>query len=552
MRNIFYSLKIKNWLKTANPSTSLLVGQFIFALIPNILIILLAYPSAKIITSLTVFDYSAAKLYLLFDFVLIALINISWFINNTFYSSQIKHIYKSAQEKIYNKLILMHDNSLKINSKEKLINIMTSSLFNLAEYSNIFIKQLASYISAIITLIVVFTLSDIIGLIILCLSIVVYFLFKIINNSISKNSFLLQSKRDETCEVFADIVNGRNEIFDLNQEPGLKNKYINSNLEIVELYKKQNNLNSLKYNWIKIFWKAIVALSTLYFISQVQYNFLSLSTYLILIPYLSECVDKFILAYDSYYNLELTHISALRIKTIFDIPEKDIIFFGNNITDDVVGSITFSNVSVSNSSKSSSHIKPFSYQIKRNQFCVFKGLKNCGKRHIFNLLKREEKPLTGTITIDSINIFDFDPNYYKKNLSYTTATPYFFDMSIMENLKLVNPNKNEILKTMKSFYLDSFINSLPKKYNTNIIRSTTEIPSYYLFLLGLARAKLTKSEILMIYEFPNGLTKKEIETIKSILSKLKSHKTIIVFSAMDIVDNIADKIIVVENGNVNV
>ena len=552
MCNFFYSKKIKTWFNTIRPSIKILVGQFIFALIPNLLLILLSIPSAKIITSLTIYDYTMAKLYLLIDFIIILLINISWFINGLLYSKQVKHIFISSQSYIYDKLILMSDDSLKTNSKEKLINIMSSSLYDCASYSNILIKQVAGYICALITLIIVFVSSYIVGFIILGITILIYILFIIVNNLISKTSFIIQDEKDKTCEIFSDIISGKDELFDLSQEPNLKNKYIEQNNQLSKLYKKLTVYDGVKYNGIKILWKAIVALGTLYFISQIQYNFLSLTTYLIIIPYLTETIDKFVSVFDNYYYLELTNISTLRIKTIYDIPEKDILFFGENITDNISGTITFSNVSIKNELSLQPYIEPFSLHINKKEFVIIKGERNCGKRHIFNLLKRDEKPLTGTIIIDNINIYDFDNNYYKRNISYTNNKPYFFDMSINENLKLINNNRKEINDAIKFFQLTDFINKLPLKLNTNLNKIDNELSPFYLFLLGLLRAYLTKSEIIMIYEFPSGLNKIEISILKSILMKLKKIKTILIFTALDIVDNLSDKIILIKNGKVSV
>ena len=65
------------------------------------------------------------------------------------------------------------------------------------------------------------------------------------------------------------------------------------------------------------------------------------------------------------------------------------------------------------------------------------------------MLRRAVRPDEGTITFDTINIYDFDVETYKHNISYVTNKPYFFNDSIFENLKYVESNKKKIYETCK-------------------------------------------------------------------------------------------------------
>ena len=230
---------------------------------------------------------------------------------------------------------------------------------------------------------------------------------------------------------------------------------------------------------------------------------------------------------------------------------KDIIEFGNNSTNKIEGAITFSNVSYSSSDKidkSLNSIRILNTQIKKSDIVLFQGLRDCGKRALFYMLRRAIRPDNGTITFDTINIYDFDIDTYKHNISYVTNKPYFFNDSILENLKYVEPSRKKIIKVCKLLGIHDTIQALPEKYDTNLTTNPKALNDKDRFLLGLARALLTESEIFMIYEFPIGLTQKEQNIIKEILLNLKSHRTIIIFSAENKVNDIIDKHYYIKNG----
>ena len=86
------------------------------------------------------------------------------------------------------------------------------------------------------------------------------------------------------------------------------------------------------------------------------------------------------------------------------------------------------------------------------------------------MLRRKIRPSTGTITFDTINIYDFDKYTYINNLSYTTSSPYFFNDSIINNLKYVSKNIKQIKDVLRKLNIYNIIEELPEKFNTNVLK----------------------------------------------------------------------------------
>ena len=70
------------------------------------------------------------------------------------------------------------------------------------------------------------------------------------------------------------------------------------------------------------------------------------------------------------------------------------------------------------------------------------------------------------------------------------------------------------------------------------------------YIIGLIRTLLTKSEIIVLYEFPIILSEIEETDIKNILLSLKEEKTIIIFSASEKLIPISNKVYKIERGKI--
>ena len=135
-------------------------------------------------------------------------------------------------------------------------------------------------------------------------------------------------------------------------------------------------------------------------------------------------------------------------------------------------------------------------------------------------------------------------------MSYVTRHPYFFNDSILNNLRYITKNNKHIKQVIKFLNIEEDINSLPLKIETNLYKNKDVISEYLLFMIGLARCILTNSEIIVIYELPVGLNKSEFQAIHSALSKLKRKHTIIFFSATKQFDDLITTHYKIENGKV--
>ena len=420
-----YKNQLLNWYQITRPNKKIFFWQFITSIIPAVLEIIITFFAAEIISSITVFNYESAKNYLLYSIILLSICFIFWNINYFLYPKQLSKIYHHIHNKIFLKILNINNDSLKSNSKEKMIGIISSNINTITEFTNILTKKVSNLLTSIILFISIFYYSLLVGFFTIGICLLTYIIYSIINIYLTNQTNKSQIAHDTLLENFGNIVDVRNISNDLNLSSELKNQYLKSVDEISNNYKKEYTLKLFSDQYLSFLWRILVFAITFYLIYRLETHTINLTIYLLLTPYITSTILNFFDFLSLFNHLSLAAVSALRIKNILDMDEKDIVRYGNNCTENINGTISLTNISYKRIDNNDYNINlnKFNIFIKQNKFIFFEGKKNCGKRTLFYMLKRDIRPTTGTITIDTINIYDFDKKTYSNNLSYTTKSP---------------------------------------------------------------------------------------------------------------------------------
>ena len=233
-----------------------------------------------------------------------------------------------------------------------------------------------------------------------------------------------------------------------------------------------------------------------------------------------------------------------------DIYPKDV--FGKKHLSHIKGDINFDDITFSYDSDKNKVLDKFNLNIKHKTTVALIGHSGSGKSTILNLLTKSYLPENGIITIDNVDIKDLDEATFKDAISIVSQSPYIFNMSIKDNLLLVNPdaNSDEIDKVCKQACLYDYINSLTDKYDTVIGESGVNLSGGQKQRLAIARALLKNSPILLFDEATSALDNQTQSEIKATLDNLKNEYTIIIVAHRLSTIQDCDKIHVIEDGKV--
>lgn len=545
--------KIKRWYKVTQPHKGLFFGMFLTSSLPCLISIFFTLAEAKVVTSIKALDYNMAIFWLIATFVGYFFYYFTWHLNYRCYYKSQKYMVVNMSERLYDKLERASEQGLSGQSVEKLLNIFSANITTAQRFADYLSYKISYLIQCVVTIGIVAFYNVYVALIMAALVVLMYFWYAFVCNLTERKTAQIYHSRDHVSEQLAGYIEGREYTVDLNLEEKNKEAYLASVHKTVDHYAARGHLTVLRSRWTYIVLYAIVTALTIWLATITHMGELTLTAYLVLAPYLISIIERGESGFGFLNDLQSCSVNVQRIETVLNMPEADIVAYSDNTTDDIAGSLKFNNINyidVPEKGAKSGNLTNASFEIKPHSVVMFRGVKGCGKRTIFYLMRRVITPTTGTITMDGINIYDFDKDTYKHNFSYATSKPYFYNESVLDNLSYTTSSRKEIYDVCKRLQIDELVKALPHGYSTNMVRENEYFSPYLLFMLGLARSVLSKAEFLCIYEFPVSLTTKEQQNILKTITGLKRDHAIIIFAAGDVAKKICNQIFIVQAGKI--
>lgn len=224
--------------------------------------------------------------------------------------------------------------------------------------------------------------------------------------------------------------------------------------------------------------------------------------------------------------------------------------FGTKELDNIKGEIKFKDVTFKYSADESATLNNLNFFVEPNKKIAIVGRSGNGKSTIFNLLLRYFDVTEGQITIDDVDIKELTENSLRKNISIIRQAPFLFNLSILDNFKLVKEDitVEEVREYCKKAYIDDYIMSLPNNYDTIIGEGGVNLSGGQKQRLAIARTLLIDTKIILFDEATSALDNESQEYIKSTIDNLvKDHTVIIVAHRLSTIID-ADVINVIDEG----
>lgn len=545
--------KVKYWNSVIKPHKGYMCGLFVSSLISSFWVLFQALPKSKIVVSLTTFDYKTAVLWIVLSLIFDLTYYICYHINYKCYYKLSEHCSIDIGMQIYDKISTASEHHLAQKSIDRILLTASEHINSCIKFADFITMQCCHLISAIIAIGIVLFYNFYVGAIMLTISVLTIIFHTFLGQKANALAQNISSSKEDVNAVIYNVVEQKELIRSYNLQNQTRNQYLNSITKLTTNYSHRGKIYSIESYWIYGVLYVIITMLSIWLAELTHTSQLSLSVYLIITPYLIEIIDQISNGYELIYRLEEVLVPTSKIKLLLDMPSRSFSIYGSNNSNKLSGNLVFNNVSYvdNNLTKDIPNIHNINISVAPHSVSLFCGDHLCGKKTLFNLLCRTILPTSGTITMDEINIYDFNDNTYKHNFSYTSSSPTFYNESIIANLRYSNCDKQEIFKVCKTLGIDKEILSLPHKYQTNLVKEKNICGIFLVFMLGLARALLTGSEWIAIYKLPRELTTEQEKHIKNLLLNLKSKHSFLIFDSVNNTNDIFDNIWHIKNGKIS-
>lgn len=248
-------------------------------------------------------------------------------------------------------------------------------------------------------------------------------------------------------------------------------------------------------------------------------------------------------------NLDQYSVRVNRIKHILSYTSGVEFNYGDVDNDYINGVVEFDGVDFSIHGREI--LKNIGFKAMPNEITAIVGRPGSGKTTIVNLLYRLYRVKSGSIEIDNESIYNYNKKVYSSNVSGVFQHPFVFKMSIHDNLGLVDNNIKHQRAALKRVGIIKEIDRLPYGLNTIIDETNPLLTDGQLQKIAIARALLSKAEILLFDEVTSNIDPASAKDVINILKDLKDDHTIIIITHKPELMRIANQVVVLNKGHVS-
>lgn len=253
-----------------------------------------------------------------------------------------------------------------------------------------------------------------------------------------------------------------------------------------------------------------------------------------------------------YYNILKGMASVERINSILNQKYKIYEVHDAKAILDFKEYIQLNDVSFYYETENRHVLRKVNLTINKGERVALVGPSGSGKSTIVDLLPRFFDPIKGEVIIDGLNIKKYKIDSLRNLFGYVNQQPILFNDSIYNNILFGKPDatKNEVELAAKMAFAHDFIMAKEEAYETNIGEGGDNLSLGEKQRISIARAILKNPPILILDEATSALDYESELLIQKALHNLMKNRTSIVIAHRLFTIKNADKIIVVEKGEI--
>jgi subfamily B ATP-binding cassette protein MsbA len=454
---------------------------------------------------------------------------------------------------LYNKILLLPIGYFTEKRKGDLMSRVTNDV---GEIEGSVVGTLEGWVrdplTIIINLFVLFSISPKLTFFILLCIPVMGFVIGRMSRSLKKQSSVVAHKNGESISIIEETLGGLRVIKAFNVEALLRNKFLNTNTQLLHARNKIGFRRDLASPMSEMMGVAIFA-GILWFGGRLVLNNELGLTGALFLTYMGlfyNIIDPAKSISTAFSNMQKGSSAIERIEEVLNAPVTVDANINGRKLETFNGSIEFRDVGFMYDD--AVILKNINLKVEKGKTVALVGSSGAGKSTLADLVPRFHDVSSGELLIDGINIKDYSLQSLRSLMSIVTQEPILFNDSIANNIALGmdNAKPEEIEAAAKIANAHNFIIQKEEGYNTNIGDRGGKLSGGERQRMTIARAVLKNPPILILDEATSSLDTESERLVQDAINNLMHNRTSIVIAHRLSTIRHADEIVVLQMGEI--
>ena len=223
-----------------------------------------------------------------------------------------------------------------------------------------------------------------------------------------------------------------------------------------------------------------------------------------------------------------------------------------NLVRELEGKIEFRNVSLTYPDTGIQALKDVSFEVHPGESLAIIGTTGSGKSSITQIITRLYDTTAGDVLIDDISIRDFDLVSLRSQMGVVPQDVFLFSDTIFNNIAfgLRQPDESRIIQAARDADVYDNIMGFPLGFNTRVGERGITLSGGQKQRVSIARAVVREPKILILDDALSAVDTKTENTILNAMRKIMVGRTTVIISHRVSSAKLANKIIVLDDGNI--
>ncbi len=251
---------------------------------------------------------------------------------------------------------------------------------------------------------------------------------------------------------------------------------------------------------------------------------------------------------DRFNTLQMGIVSTGRVLDLLDNKE-DVVASGNYKSKEIKGNVKFEKVWFAYNDENYV-LKDISFEVAQGQMLAIVGATGAGKSSIINLLNRCYEINKGKITVDGVDVCDYDLEFLRNGISVVLQDVFLFSDTIFNNITLNNSaiSREKVLEAAELVGARKFIERLPGGFDYNVMERGNTLSVGQRQLISFIRSIVYDPKIIVLDEATSSVDSETEQLIQNAIEQMMKGRTSIVIAHRLSTIQKASKILVLDKG----